>query len=169
MQVRIDRDRLLSDIEMLVSFSEGTPPGISRLVFAESDQEARIWLKAQCRDAGLSVREDAVGNMFARWTGARPELGAIGTGSHIDAIPHSGRFDGTVGVLGGLTAIRTLRNAGFQPVRPIELLIFTSEEPTRFGIGCLGSRALSGALAADSMAALRDADGLAFDDVRRAA
>ena len=89
MQVRIDRDRLLSDIEMLASFSDGTPPGISRLVFGEVDQEARIWLKAQCRDAGLSVREDAVGNMFARWSGARPELGAIGTGSHIDAIPHS--------------------------------------------------------------------------------
>ncbi len=60
-------------------------------------------------------------------------------------------------------------HAGFQPVRPIELLMFTSEEPTRFGIGCLGSRALSGALAAESMAALRDTEGRAFDEVRRAA
>src|ERR1700683_3069316 len=106
MQVQIDRDRLLADIEMLASFSDDTPPGTSRLVFSEADQEARIWLKAQCRDAGLSVREDAVGNMFARWTGARPELGAIGTGSHIDAIPHSGKFDGTVRGLGCLQANR---------------------------------------------------------------
>src|ERR1700735_1310374 len=108
MQVRIDRDRLLSDIEMRASFTDGTPPGISRLVFAEADQQARVWLKSQCRDAGLSVREDAVGNMFARWTGAQPQLAAIGTGSHIDAIPHSGKFDGTVGVLGGLPAVRRL-------------------------------------------------------------
>src|ERR1700683_614458 len=163
MQVRIDRDRLLSDIEMLASFSDDTPPGISRLVFAEADQEARVWLKAQCRDAGLSVREDAVGNMFARWTGARPELGAIGTGSHIDAIPHSGRFDGTVGVLGGLEAIRALRRSGYQPRRSIELLMFTSEEPTRFGIGCLGSRLLSGALDPSATLGFRDSDGRSLD------
>src|ERR1700691_604008 len=108
MEVQIDRDRLLSDIEMLASFSDDTPPGISRLVFAEADQEARVWLNAQCRDRGLSVRDGAVGNMFARWTGARPELGAIGTGSHIDAIEHSGKFDRTVGVLPELEAIRSL-------------------------------------------------------------
>ena len=78
------------------------------------------------------------------------------TGSHIDAIPNAGRYDGTVGVLGGLEAIRALQRAGFRPRRSIELLLFTSEEPTRFGIGCLGSRLLAGALdparAADSCA-----------------
>src|SRR5580692_7039686 len=169
MQVRIDRDRLLSDIEMLASFSDDTPPGISRLVFAEADQEARIWLRAQCRDAGLSVREDAVGNMFARWTGARPELGAIGTGSHIDAIPHSGKFDGTVGVLGGLEAIRALRQSGFQPQRSIELLLFTAEEPTRFGLGCLGSRMLSGGLKGDADARLKDSEGSTLAELRAAA
>src|SRR3984957_1894021 len=169
MQVQIDRDRLLSDIEMLASFSDDTPPGISRLVFAEADQEARIWLKAQCRDAGLSVREDAVGNMFARWTGARPELAAIGTGSHIDAIPHSGKFDGTVGVLGGLEAIRALQQSGFVPQRSIELLLFTSEEPTRFGLGCLGSRMLSGGLNSDADTRLKDAEGNTLAQLRSAA
>ena len=168
MQVRIDRDRLLSDIEMLASFSDGTPPGISRLVFADADQEARIWLRAQCRDAGLSVREDAVGNMFARWTGARPELGAIGTGSHIDAIPHSGKFDGTVGVLGGLEAIRALRQSGFQPQRSIELLLFTAEEPTRFGLGCLGSRMLGGGLDSAADTRLRDPEGNSLAQLRAA-
>ena len=73
-QLHIDRDRLLADLETLASFSDDTPPGISRLVFADADQKSRAWLKAQCRDAGLTVREDAVGNMFARWAGARPEL-----------------------------------------------------------------------------------------------
>ena len=169
MQVRIDRDRLLSNIEMLASFSDDTPPGISRLVFSEADQEARIWLKAQCRDAGLSVREDAVGNMFARWTGARPELGAIGTGSHIDAIPHSGKFDGTVGVLGGLEAIRALRQSGFQPQRSIELLLFTAEEPTRFGLGCLGSRMLGGGLDSAADMRLKDSDGNTLAQLRAGA
>jgi ureidoglycolate amidohydrolase len=160
---------LLSDIEMLASFSDDTPPGISRLVFAEADQEARIWLKAQCRDAGLAVREDAVGNMFARWTGARPELGAIGTGSHIDAVPHSGKFDGTVGVLGGLEAIRALRQSGFQPQRSIELLLFTAEEPTRFGLGCLGSRMLGGGLDSAADTRLKDSDGNTLAQLRAGA
>ena len=79
-------------------------------------------------------------------SGAEPALPAVATGSHIDAIPHSGRYDGTVGVLGALEAIRALQDAGFRPRRSIELILFTSEEPTRFGIGCLGSRLLSGTL-----------------------
>jgi ureidoglycolate amidohydrolase len=169
MQIKIDRDRLLSDIDQLASFSDGTPPGISRLVFAEADQKSRIWLKAQCRDAGLSIREDAVGNMFARWVGARPELGAIGTGSHIDAIPHSGKFDGTVGVLGGLEAIRALRQSGFAPQRSIELLLFTAEEPTRFGLGCLGSRMLGGSLDSAADTRLKDSEGSTLAQLRASA
>jgi ureidoglycolate amidohydrolase len=167
--MQINRERLVADLETLASFSDDTPPGISRLVFADADQKSRVWLKAQCSDAGLAVREDAVGNMFARWVGARPQLAAIGTGSHIDAIPHSGKFDGTVGVLGGLEAIRALQQSGFQPQRSIELLLFTSEEPTRFGLGCLGSRMLSGGLNSDADARLKDAEGSTLAQLRTAA
>jgi ureidoglycolate amidohydrolase len=167
--MQINRDRLVADLETLASFSDDTPPGISRLVFADADQKSRVWLKAQCSDAGLAVREDAVGNMFARWVGARPQLAAIGTGSHIDAIPHSGKFDGTVGVLGGLEAIRALQQNGFQPQRSIELLLFTSEEPTRFGLGCLGSRMLSGGLNGDADMRLKDAEGSTLAQLRAAA
>jgi ureidoglycolate amidohydrolase len=169
MPLHIDRDRLLSDIERLASFSDDDPPGTSRLVFDGADQKARAWLKSLCRDAGLTVREDAVGNMFARWPGARPELGAIGTGSHIDAIPHSGKFDGTVGVLGGLEAIRALQQSGFQPQRSIELLLFTAEEPTRFGLGCLGSRLLGGTLNNAADANLKDSEGRTLAELRAAA
>ena len=77
-----------------------------------------------------------MGNTFARWIGAENALPALGTGSHMDALPNGGRYDGTVGVLGGLEAIRALQRSGFEPRRSIELLVFTSEEPTRFGIGC---------------------------------
>jgi N-carbamoyl-L-amino-acid hydrolase len=167
--MQINRDRLIGDLETLASFSDDTPPGISRLVFADADQRSRVWLKSQCSNAGLAVREDAVGNMFARWTGARPELAAIGTGSHIDAIPHSGAFDGTVGVLGGLEAIRALQQSGFQPQRSIELLLFTSEEPTRFGLGCLGSRMLSGGLNSDADTRLKDAEGNTLAQLRAGA
>jgi ureidoglycolate amidohydrolase len=167
--MHIDRDRLLADLNQLASFSDDTPPGISRLMFAEADQKSRTWLKSQCEAAGLTVREDAVGNMFARWIGHRPELPAIATGSHIDAIPHSGMYDGTVGVLGGLEAIRSLRQCGFQPQRSIELLLFTSEEPTRFGLGCLGSRLLSGGLNSAADANLKDGEGNTLAELRAAA
>ena len=104
---------------------------------------ARAYVKGLCTAAGLSVREDAIGNTFARWQGSDPALAPVGTGSHIDAIPNAGLYDGCVGVLGGLEAIRVLQELGFKPRRSIELVIFTAEEPTRFGIGCLGSRMMA--------------------------
>ncbi len=107
---------------------------------------------------GLEIREDAVGNTFFRWAGTEPDLPAVATGSHIDAIPHAGMYDGTVGVLGGLEAIRALKRSGFRPRRSIELVLFTSEEPTRFGIGCLGSRLLAGTLDPARADALRGAN-----------
>jgi N-carbamoyl-L-amino-acid hydrolase len=112
---------------------------------------------------------DAVGNTFARWIGTAPDLPAVATGSHIDAIPNAGRFDGTVGVVGGLEAIRALRRTGFTPRRSIELVLFTSEEPTRFGIGCLGSRLLSGSLDSGADEALRDGDGRTLKEWRTSA
>jgi N-carbamoyl-L-amino-acid hydrolase len=117
---------------------------VTRVVYSVTDLAARRYVKQLCGNANLVVREDAAGNTFARWIGDAPELPAIGTGSHIDAIPNAGMYDGTVGVIGGLEAIRALQRAGFRPRRSIELLIFTAEEPTRFGIGCLGSRLLTG-------------------------
>jgi N-carbamoyl-L-amino-acid hydrolase len=90
----------------------------------------------------------------------------VGTGSHIDAIPNAGKFDGVVGVLGGLEAIRSLQRSGFQPKSSIELLVFTSEEPTRFGIGCLGSRLLSGTMSAEAARKLVDKEGASLEEVR---
>ncbi len=169
MSFTIDRDRLLSEIEALASISEAKPPVVTRIVFSSSDLKARAWMKARCEEAGLTVREDAVGNTFARWHGSEPDAPVVGTGSHIDAIPNAGKYDGVVGVLGGLEAIRFLRKGGFRPRHSIELLIFTSEEPTRFGIGCIGSRLLSGSLAADAASQLRDNTGATLEEVRHQA
>jgi len=169
MNLVINTTALVEELETLAAFSDAPSPAVTRIVFSEQDLRARIWLKQLYSEAGLQVREDAVGNTFARWQGADPELPAAGTGSHTDAIPHSGRYDGTVGVLGGLEAIRALRRSGFKPRRSIELLMFTSEEPTRFGIGCLGSRLLSGTLDPATAAGLHDSDGKTLDEVRAAA
>jgi N-carbamoyl-L-amino-acid hydrolase len=169
MSLTIDRDRLMGEIEALALISEAEPPVVTRVVFTPSDLKARAWMRARCQEAGLSVREDAVGNTFGRWNGSDPSAPAVGTGSHIDAIPNAGKYDGMVGVLGGLEAIRALQQSGFRPRHSIELLIFTSEEPTRFGIGCLGSRLLSGTLSAASARKLSDNDSATLDEVRRKA
>jgi ureidoglycolate amidohydrolase len=169
MSLAIDRDRLLAEIETLASFSDAEPPAVTRIVFTPTDLKARAWMKARCQEAGLSLRDDAAGNTFARWSGSDPGTPVIGTGSHIDAIPNAGKYDGVVGVLGGLEAIRALRKSGFRPRHSIELLIFTSEEPTRFGIGCLGSRLISGTLSPDAAGNLTDGGGATLDEVRRSA
>jgi N-carbamoyl-L-amino-acid hydrolase len=163
---QVNIGRVMAELDDLARASDAEPPAVTRILYTDADILGRHLIKELCAEAGLVVREDPIGNTFARWEGSRPDLPAVGTGSHIDAIPHSGRFDGTVGVLGGLEAIRALRRCGFHPQRSIELLMFTSEEPTRFGIGCLGSRALCGALKAETMAALRDAEGRSLDEIR---
>lgn len=167
--IQIDAGRLASELEHLASFSDAPAPAVTRVIFTQPDLEARAWIKDLCAEAGLHVREDAAGNTFARWTGEDPHLPAVGTGSHIDAIPNSGRYDGTVGVLGGLEAIRALKTSGVRPRRSIELVIFTSEEPTRFGIGCLGSRLLSGTLDGETASRFVDKQGKSFESVRREA
>jgi len=169
MKLAIDQERLTSEIEALATFSDAEPPAVTRVVFTPTERKARDWVKKQCSDAGLVLREDAAGNTFARWVGSDPQVPAVGTGSHIDAIPNAGKYDGVVGVLGGLEAIRALQRAGFRPRHSIELLIFTSEEPTRFGIGCIGSRLLSGTLSTESARKLTDNDGGNLETVRRSA
>jgi len=169
MQITIDSGQLYGELDKLASFTDAPPPAVTRVVFSTVDLAARAYIRELCRAANLIVRVDAVGNLFARWVGSEPGLAAIGTGSHTDAIPFAGAYDGTVGVLGGLEAIRALQRAGFQPRRSIELLMFTSEEPTRFGIGCLGSRLLSGGLQAGRAKTLTDKEGQSLDQVRTAA
>lgn len=167
MSVDTVKDRLNAEIEELAAISDATPPAVTRVVFTPTDLKARTWIRASCEQIGLALRQDPIGNLFARWEGSDPDAPAIGTGSHIDAIPNAGKYDGVVGVLGGIEAIRTLQLRGYRPRHSIELLVFTSEEPTRFGVGCLGSRLLSGSLSADAARTLTDRDGNTVEQVRR--
>ncbi len=168
-EISVDIAGLMSEIEALAQISEGDPPVVTRVVFSEADSRARAYVKELCQAAGLAIREDAVGNTFARWEGRDPALAPVATGSHIDAIPNAGAYDGVVGVLGGLEAIRTLQRSGFRPNRSIELIIFTSEEPTRFGIGCLGSRMMAGAISPEQALVLQDKTGRGLDELRHSA
>ena len=162
----LEIDQISAELAALAQISEGEPPIVTRVVFSEADLRGRAYVKQLCADAGLTVEEDAVGNTFARWTGSEPALAPVATGSHIDAIPNAGAYDGTVGVLGGLEAIRSLQRAGFRPRRSIELIIFTAEEPTRFGLGCLGSRIMGHVLAPSAALALRDKQGVGLEELR---
>jgi N-carbamoyl-L-amino-acid hydrolase len=184
----INSARLLTELHQLAHITDGSPTedrslpeptqAVTRIVFTPRDLQTRAWLKSLAAQAGFTVREDAVGNIFIRWEGNDPSLGVVGTGSHTDAIPHAGMYDGTVGVLGGLEALRSLKEAGFHPKRSLELLMFTSEEPTRFGIGCIGSRLLGGVIDPQTADELHDRlhetdpnapQGLTLREVREAA
>uniref|UniRef100_M8C5G5 Peptidase M20 dimerisation domain-containing protein n=1 Tax=Aegilops tauschii TaxID=37682 RepID=M8C5G5_AEGTA len=142
--LRVDSESLQRQIDELASFSDSPAPSVTRVLYSDKDVQARRYIKGIMKQLGLSVREDAVGNIFGRWVGSEAELGAVATGSHVDAIPFSGKYDGVVGVLGALEAISVLQRSGFQPKRSLEVIMFTSEEPTRFGISCLGSRLMAG-------------------------
>jgi len=163
---QLSTDGLMAELAALAQISEAEPPVVTRVVFGEADLRARTYVKELCTAAGLAVTEDAVGNTFARWQGSEPGLAPIGTGSHIDAIPNAGSYDGVVGVLGGLEAIRVLQKLGFKPRRSIELVTFTAEEPTRFGIGCLGSRMMASVLSPAQALALRDKEGRGLEELR---
>jgi ureidoglycolate amidohydrolase len=168
-KLKINLRRLQGEIDELALISENPPPVVTRILFSEADLRGRAFVKNLCHEAGLKICEDAVGNIFARWEGLEKKLPAVATGSHIDAIPNAGKFDGVVGVLGAIEAIRALKQSGFQPKRSIELIVFTSEEPTRFGIGCLGSRLLGGVLSPRKAAVLRDTSGKTLEYWRKQA
>src|SRR5208282_5980141 len=104
--IKIDIARLQREIDELSLISQEPAPVVTRVLFSKADLEARAYVKNLCREAGLTIREDAVGNTFARWTGRDASRPPVATGSHIDAIPNAGRYDGVVGVLGALEAFR---------------------------------------------------------------
>ena len=169
MNIKVDANRLQKELDALSLISEAEPPVVTRVLFSEADMRGRAFVRKLCADAGLTIREDAVGNLFARWTGTERDLPGIATGSHIDAIPNAGKYDGVVGVLGAIEAMRSLQAAGLKPKRSIELIVFTAEEPTRFGLGCVGSRLLGGVLSPQKAASLRDTEGTTLNEWRQRA
>ena len=151
--------RLEDAIAELAQFNDDpTAGGITREVYTPTYRAALDRVAEWMRDTGLEVRLDAVGNLFGRWPGAEPDAPLVLTGSHVDTTLNAGRYDGVLGVLGAIEAVRLLREAGTVPRRPVELVAWAGEEP-RFGTGCVGSRAAAGRLEREDLERLRDRDG----------
>ena len=147
-----------------------TTGGYRRFAWTESDLKMREWFAGACAIRGLDLIEDRMGNQWAWWgdpDGAA--LGGIVSGSHLDSVPDGGAFDGPLGVVSALVAIDELKADGFQPHRPIGVVNFVDEEGARFGVSCIGSRMITGALRPDRALALRDAEGVSMAEAMRAA
>jgi hydantoinase/carbamoylase family amidase len=142
--------------------------GITREVYTPTYQAALAWVAERMQETGMATRIDAFGNLWGRWEGTDPAAAWVVTGSHVDTTLNAGRYDGVVGVLGAIDAVRRLRERGVRPRRSIEVLAFAGEEP-RFGLGCIGSRAVVGAFSREDLDALRDRDGVSLADALRGA
>ncbi len=142
--------------------------GYRRFCLTPAELECRAWFETQAAERQLRVHADGNGNLFAWWDvpGGAP---AVATGSHLDSVPDGGAFDGPLGVVSAFAAIDELRAAGFQPARPIVVAAFAEEEGGRFGVACLGSRLLTGAIDPDTARGLRDGDGITFAEAMQAA
>ncbi|MFC9438708.1 allantoate amidohydrolase [Nocardia sp. NPDC057030] len=132
--------------------------GYSRHVYDYADFELRDWFIDQALDSGLDVNTDRNGNIWAWW--GSPGPGAVVTGSHLDSVPGGGAYDGPLGVASALAAVEILQGKGFRPAKPLAVLVFAEEEGGRFGVPCLGSRLLTGAIDPDRARNLRDAEGV---------
>ncbi|HET6449104.1 MAG TPA: hydantoinase/carbamoylase family amidase [Conexibacter sp.] len=158
--MRVDATRLWASVDRSAEFGRIAGGGLSRLALSDADGAMREQLVAWCREAQLDVRVDAVGNVFARRTGAEPALAPVAIGSHLDTQVHAGRYDGVLGVLAGLEVLRTLDAHGVRTRRPLELVCWTDEEGARFNTGMLGASAFTGRLGLADALARADADGV---------
>ena len=162
----VNRQRLWDTLQKLSEF--GRPPGagfeggVTRLGFSAEDLAARAYVTSLLRDAGLTVRVDPAGNLFARREGTE-NLPVLLFGSHIDSVPNGGNFDGQVGSMGALEVMRTLGERGVKTRHPLELVIWVNEEGHHFGKGVFGSAAAAGLLGPEVLDR-RDSDGLTLAD-----
>jgi N-carbamoyl-L-amino-acid hydrolase len=146
-----DMKRLEADLACLWTFTDADQPGFTRCSFTPVYETARRWLGQKMEAAQLNVRLDAAGNLIGRRPG-REALPPLMVGSHTDTVAGGGRFDGAIGVIGGLELVRCLNDLDVDFRHPLELVDFLAEEPNDFGISAVGSRGLVGGLAAEMLA-----------------
>ena len=156
----ISKKRFEQQLAQLAALSApNMGPGIHRLAFSDSDLAGRSYLMQLMREAGLMLRTDAFGNVIGHLPGRDEALPAVMFGSHGDSVPSGGNYDGIVGILSAIEAVRSMREDGFQNDHPLEVVLFMCEESSRFGAATLGSRAMRGELSTEDLHRLADADG----------
>lgn len=160
----ISAQRLATQFEKLRSIT-APGKGINRLAFSDSDWEGRSYLMSLMQEAGLSIRIDAFGNVIGHYPGRDESLPAVMFGSHGDSVPEGGNFDGIFGVLSAIETVRSMKEDGFVPDHPLEVVIFMCEESSRFGAATLGSRAMRGELSQKDIDQLQDKQGHTLREV----
>lgn len=159
----IDSERFKAEFDDISKFGALSGGGITRLAFSKEEKEAREYLKRIILKSGMSIREDEVGNIFARFDKVEnPNLSAVSVGSHIDSVPNGGAYDGTLGVMAGLEAIRSIKENSKNLKRPLELIVFACEESSRFKMATVGSKILSNKLDIQKLHELKDKDGISL-------
>ncbi len=143
-----------------------SPQGYHRISWTYPDLACREWFAEEAADRGLRVETDGNGNLWA-WRGDPAAGDAVVTGSHFDSVPGGGGYDGPLGIVSAFLALDLLSERGVTPRRPIGVVAFTEEEGSRFGVACLGSRLLTGALDPERGATLRDRDGVTLPEAMK--
>ncbi|WDH51121.1 Zn-dependent hydrolase [Pseudomonas chlororaphis] len=164
----VNRERLWQSLMDLARLGATAKGGVCRLALTDLDRQARDLFVRWCEEAGCSVSIDGIGNIFARRAGRNPQLPPVMTGSHIDTQPTGGKFDGCYGVMAGLEVIRTLNDLGLQTEAPLEVVVWTNEEGSRFPPCMMGSGVFAGKFDLDDTLRKQDEQGLSVgSELRR--
>ncbi|UMA67097.1 Zn-dependent hydrolase (plasmid) [Roseivivax marinus] len=166
--LNVNEARIRAMIEGLAQFTATPGAGTTRLTYSEEHRGARAFLLEQMEKAGLVTREDAVGNLFGRIEGQRPDLAPVLVGSHFDSVPNGGAFDGPAGVVAGIETAFVFQDLGLRPERPVEIIAMIEEEGSRFGGGLFGSRLLTGQVGQADLDTMADHDGVSVAQAMRA-
>ncbi|MEM9684170.1 MAG: Zn-dependent hydrolase [Pseudomonadota bacterium] len=162
--LRIDGKRLWDSLMEMAQIGATPKGGVCRLALTDLDKQSRDLFISWCENAGCRVAVDAVGNIFVRRPGRNNALPPVMTGSHLDSQPTGGKFDGAYGVLAGLEVLRTLNDGAVETEAPIEVVVWTNEEGSRFAPAMMGSGAFAGLFDVEDLYATEDTEGNRFGD-----
>lgn len=162
--LRINGDRLWDSLMEMAQIGPGIAGGNNRQTVTDEDGEGRDLFQRWCTEAGCTMGLDQMGNMFARREGTDPSALPVYVGSHLDTQPTGGKYDGVLGVLGGLEILRSLNDLGIKTKHPIVVTNWTNEEGTRFAPAMLASGVFAGIHTQDWAYDREDAEGLKFGD-----
>jgi len=163
--IQINKRRLLRDLNAVSRIGIGDRGSVTRLVFSIKELRSRQFLIHQMRQIGLQIHIDRIGNIFGRLDGANAKAPALLVGSHLDTVIHGGKFDGTMGVIAALEAVRILKEQKLVLQSPVEVVCFVGEESSRFGYSTLGSSLVAGEIRAKDLAHAADAQGTKLEDI----
>ena len=167
-EIRVNGSRLWDSIMAMAQIGPGQQGGSSRLALTDADREGRDLFVDWCREIGCSIVVDDMGNIFARRTGRDPARAPVAAGSHLDTQPHGGRFDGIYGVLAALEVLRTLHENDIETAAPLEAVVWTNEEGSRFAPAMIASGVYAGLFDKEYAWARADSDGKTIgEELRR--